>query len=193
MELFRNSRLKLGNSVLAKKTAKTRRMISYTGMGNVRKIGIVWDAARTGDFANISRFHQKMNERGIDVKVIGYYPDRELPDKYTAIRFLSCIRRKEVSFLYIPVSTEADVFITTKFDVLIDINFDNVFPLRYISTLSSAGLKVGLFTSEADSSVFDLMMEIRKPVKVENYLDQIIHYLEMINSGSIQKEVTQQT
>ncbi len=191
MELFRNYRLKIGNSILVKKSLKTSRKISYTDIDNIKKIGIVWDATKTGDFTSLSKFHQKMQERNVDVKVIGYYPGKELPDQYTAIRFLTCIRRNELSFIYLPASTEADVFINSKFDVLIDINFDKVFPLQYISTLSSARFKVGLFNSEADSSTFDLMMEIKKPVQVENYLTQVIHYLEMINSGTTLKAVNQ--
>jgi hypothetical protein len=74
---------------------------------------------------------------------------------------------------------------------LIDINFDRVFPLQYITNLSSASFKVGLFYSEADSLTFDLMMEIKKPVQVETYLTQVIHYLEMINSGTAFKAVNQ--
>jgi hypothetical protein len=31
------------------------------------------------------------------------------------------------------------------------------------------------------------MMELKKPVHVENYLDQVVHYLEMINSGTTKK------
>ncbi len=191
MELFRNFRLKIGNSILEKKISKTRRKISYTDINNIKKIGIVWDATKTGDFSSLSKFHQKMQERNVDVKVIGYHPGKELPDQYTAIRFLSCIRRNELSYFYLPFSTEADVFINSRFDVLIDINFDKVFPLQYITRLSSANFKVGLFNSEADSSTFELMMEIKKPVQVENYLTQVIHYLEMINSGTTLKAVNQ--
>jgi hypothetical protein len=61
-------------------------------------------------------------------------------------------------------------------------NFENRLPLRYITHLSAAPFKVGLFSGEKESSVYDLMMEMKKPVKVEMYLDQIIHYLERINS-----------
>jgi hypothetical protein len=184
MELFENIRLKIGNSIYAKKIAKAKRKTIYSDISHVKKIGIIWDASRTSDFVCLSKFHQKMHERNVDVKVLGYYPGKELPDQYTAIRFLSCIKRKELNFLYIPVSTETDVFINTCFDVLIDINFDGVFPLNYITSLSKASFKVGLFNSETDSSKFDLMMEIGKPVQVDNYLTQIIHYLEMINAGS---------
>ena len=33
------------------------------------------------------------------------------------------------------------------------------------------------------------MMEVKNPVNIENYLDQVIHYLDMINSGPVQKVV----
>jgi hypothetical protein len=191
MELFRGVRMSSGSSILGKKISRMRRKISYTNISSIQKIGIVWDATRAGDFVSLSRFYQKMQDRNVDVKIIGYYPGKELPDQYTAIRFLSIIRRNELNFFYLPVSTEADVFIKSRFDVLIDINFSREFTLHYITALSVASFKVGLFNSEADSAIFDLMMEIKKPVQVESYLDQVIHYLEMINSGTTLKAVNQ--
>jgi hypothetical protein len=184
MELFGNARYKIGNSILTKKIDRIKRKVFYSNISLIKTIGIVWDASKTEDFSSLSKFYQKMHERDIDVKIIGYYPGKELPDKYTAVRYLSCIRKKEVNMFNIPVSTEADVFTRTRFDVLIDINFDKVFPLYYITSLSSASFKVGLFDSESGNSTFDLMMDIKKPVQIDNYLIQIIHYLEMINSGS---------
>ncbi len=189
MELFRRFRLKIGNSILVKRLTRVRRKISYNDISSIKNIGIVWDASRTGDFASLSKFHQKMQERNIDVKIIGYYPGKELPDRYTAIRFLSITRRNDLNFFYLPLSAEADVFIKTRFDVLIDINFNREFPLLYIASLSAASFKVGLFSSEDDSSVFDLMMEIKKPVQIENYMEQVVHYLEMIKSGTKKQEV----
>jgi hypothetical protein len=184
MELFGNARYKIGNSILTKKIDRIKRKVFYSNISLIKTIGIVWDASKTEDFSSLSKFYQKMHERDIDVKIIGYYPGKELPDKYTAVRYLSCIRKKEVNMFNIPVSTEADVFTRKRFDVLIDINFDKVFPLYYITSLSSASFKVGLFDSESGNSTFDLMMDIKKPVQIDNYLIQIIHYLEMINSGS---------
>jgi hypothetical protein len=50
--------------------------------------------------------------------------------------------------------------------------------------MSSASFKVGLFDLQSGESTFDLMIELKKPVSIENYLEQVIHYLEMIKSGS---------
>jgi hypothetical protein len=184
MEIFRTFRLKIGNLILSKRQAALKRKSFYRDISGIKTIGIVWDAEKAADFPTLSGFHQKMNDRNINVKILGYYPAKELPDQYTAIRYLSCIRKNELNLLYIPGSTETDVFINTRFDVLIDINFSSVFPLVYITALSRAFFKVGLFTSENDSTSFDMMMEMKKPVNLKDYLDQIIHYLEMIKAES---------
>lgn len=184
MELLRDARVKIGNSILSKKRERVRRKCFYSNINQIRSIGIVWDASKTSDFPNLSRFYQKMHDRNIDVRILGYFPGKELPDQYTALRYFSCIRKNEINIFYVPSSNEAELFIKTPFDILIDLNFDRIFTLNYISILSSAKFKVGLFDSDSSSSVFDLMMEIKKPVQIENYLTQVIHYLEMINSGT---------
>jgi hypothetical protein len=184
MELFRVFRLKIGNSNLSKKLGKVKRKVYYTNISRIKTIGIVWDASKTEEFNILSEFHQKMNEKGINVTIFGFYPGKMLPDQYTALRYLTCIMKKELSFFYVPYRNEVEKFINTMFDILIDINFEKVFPLFYISSLSRASFKVGLYDKETDNSAFDLMMELKKPVRVEDYLSNVMHYLEMINSGT---------
>jgi hypothetical protein len=187
MELFRKIRLKIGDNILRNKVAGTKREKFYSNLDQVKNIGIVWDASKTEDFACLSKFYQKMNENKTDVKVIGYFPGNNLPNQYTAIRYLSVIKNEELNIFYHPVSSESNSFINKRFDVLIDLNFTKLLPLHYISSLSHAGLKVGIFEPETKNSPYDLMLELKKPVNVEDYLNQVMHYLGMINSGTVQK------
>jgi len=189
MELFEKIRLKIGDSILRNKIADSKRKPHYLNMDQVKTIGIVWDASKTEDFACLSKFYQRMHENKTDVKIIGYFPGKSLPNQYTAIRFLSVIKREELNFFYHPVSPETNAFINSRFDILIDLNFKKLIPLYYITSLSNAGLKVGLFESGTGNSPFDLMMELKSPVNVENYLDQVMHYLSMINSGKVKKMI----
>jgi hypothetical protein len=184
MEIFGNARLKIGSSILEKRIGKTNRKVYYSSISQVKSIGIVWDASKVEDFNSLSKFFFNMHERNIDVKIISYYPGKELPDQFTAIRFLSCIRKKEVNVFFIPESAESDFFIKNHFDVIIDINFDRVFPLKYITALSVSPFKVGLYEPDSDQCRFDLMIDMKKNVRVESYLNEVIRYLEMINSGS---------
>jgi hypothetical protein len=185
MELFKNIRLGIGQRLLNKKIIKTRRKVSYSGIDTVKKIGIVWDASQLSDFNCLSRFYQKMHERNVEVTIMGYFPGKALPDQYTAIRYLTCIRREELNYFYHPVSAESNNFINNRFDVLIDINFRNILPLLYVTSLSNAAFKVGLSDPQGNQSLFDLMMELKCPVEVDNYLTQSLHYLEMINSKEV--------
>ncbi len=187
MELFIDTRLKIGKALLRRKLSGIKRKVFYSNITMVKNIGIVWDASRSEEFSVLSRFNQKMQERNIKVKILGYFPGNELPDQYTAIRFLTCIRKNELNLVYNPISPEAKDFIKNRFEILIDINFNNLFPLTYISSLSNAGFKVGLFEPDTVNNPFDLMMEIKDPVDIESYLNQIIVYLEMINSGDSTK------
>jgi hypothetical protein len=184
MELFKNIRLKIGDAILRNKIARTKRKIHYSSINEVKNIGIVWDASKIEDFTCLSKFYQKMHENKTDVKIMGYFPGNNLPNQLTAVRFLSIIKKEELNVFYHPVSSDSNSFVGRRFDVLIDLNFKKLLPLQYISSLSNAGFKVGLFDSDNRNTPFDLMMDLKSPVNVEDYLNQVIHYLEMINSGT---------
>ncbi len=185
MELFSNIRLKIGKMILSRKVGRSRRKVRYSDFKSIRTIGIAWDASKPAEFASLSRFHQKMEEMRIDLKVLGYFPGKNLPDQYTAIRFLTCIRKDEINKFYHPDSAEARSFINNPFDILIDINPGKLVPLRYITSLSMAGLKVGLSDNEGPDSPFDLMLEIKNTADIDSYLSQVVHYLGMIKDKSI--------
>jgi hypothetical protein len=189
MELLRNLRIRAGKATLSGRMARITRKPYYIDFFHIKTIGIVWDASKTEDFILLSRFYQKMAEQNKEVKIFGYFPGKEFPDKYTAVRFLTCIKRKEVNFFYCPVHPDTESFIKTKFDVLIDINFRENFPLHYVTSLSQAGLKVGLADSKPESSPFDLMISMKNPVNIEKYLEQVLYYLDMINSENAKKAV----
>jgi hypothetical protein len=182
MEFFRNIRLKIAWTILRKRVSRSNRKMVYRNFHEVKSIGVVWNASKHDDFQSLARFHQRMQDRNIDVKIFGYYQGKHLPDQYTAIRYLTCIRNTETNLFFLPESTEGKSFINNKFDILIDINFEKIFTLIYVTMMSNSAFKVGLFEAEESNTPFDLMMEIKKPVNVEDYLKQVIQYLEMINS-----------
>jgi hypothetical protein len=185
MELFKQIRLKIGDVILRNKRAGKKRKTHYSNINQVKNIGIVWDASKIDDFACLSRFYQKMHENNTDVKILGYFDGKNLPNQFTAVRYLSFVKKEELNLFYHPVSADTNTFVNNRFDVLIDINFKKLLPLQYISSLSNAGFKVGLFDSETIDTPFDLMMDLKGPVNVEDYLNHVVHYLEMINSGTV--------
>ena len=184
MELFKSFRLSRGRSILRSKQSRIRRNRFRGNILSAKRIGFVWDASNPDEFQTLSRFHQLMQERNIELSIIGYYPGKEIPDRITAIRYFVCLKQEDINFTFRPVSGEAGRFINTPFDILIDANFRDVFPLEYISALSVAGLKVGIFGKGNDHSPFDVMIDTGGNADLNNYLDQVVHYLELINTGT---------
>jgi hypothetical protein len=184
MEMFRNFRLARGKSVLRKRLARLKRVRFTNNISQAKSMGIVWDATNPDDFQALSQLHQKMAERNIDLKIIGYYPGKELPARLTAIRYLTCLKKDDINLTYRPIANESNKFMDTRFDILIDLNFSNVFPLTYITTLSLAGFKVGLFDNNNPDTPFDLMMEFKGRTDIKTYLTEVINYLELINKNT---------
>lgn len=179
MELAGEIRHKIGNSILRKKSVKISRKASYKGLDFIKSIAVIWNYDLK-DLYNLEDFYKRMKERNIDVKVISYHPEKSITENLSSAAYLKCFGRKDVDLFFIPVKSEADKLLNEKFDILIDMNFDKKLPLKYISALSDASFKVGLYESEGDSSIYDLMIDLHKPVDSAIYLDQTIHYLEMI-------------
>ncbi len=182
MVLFRKLRINAGNRMLKRRASKMQRKRRFINIADAKSIGILWDIENVEDLSPISDFILQMSERGIKTEILGFYGGKELPDKLTAIRYLNCLKREDYSYLYIPKAKEAEQFLTSRFDILIEICFRDIFPLRYVSTLSESKVRIGPgFNGDEIRKHNDILIETGKDHNVREYLRQVVIYLEMIN------------
>jgi len=182
MELFRSLRLRAGTKSLKKRAYKVKRKSCFLNLNLVTTIGIVWDITSQEDLSPISDFILKMNERGIKVEVIAVYQGNLLPDKLTALRYITCLKKEDLSYLYLPKSIETEKFIKTQFDILIEITSRDFLPVKYISVLTPARCKISKSTDEDyERGYADILISIGKNVDTREYLKQVVIYLELIN------------
>jgi len=182
MERCKGIRLLIGRLILKQRLKRVRRQKKFNNLRNAHKIGIVWDGTNTDDFEAVSAFYQDMLKINIQVDIVCYYPKTILPDKYTAIRYLTCIKKTDLNFFCIPGSDDIDEFINTPYEILIDVNNNNHFPLKFISLLSRAEFKVGPGNSDYKDKL-DMTININRKNDLVYYLQQVKLYLEMINTS----------
>ncbi len=182
MELFRGMRLLIGRWLLKRRQRKVRRNKQFNNLGNSHKIGLVWDGSNTADFKNIASFYNDMLKINIQTDIICYYPGKVLPDEYTAIRYLKCVKKSDLNLWHIPHSPDIDEFISTPYEILIDVNNNNYFPAEYMTVLSNAEFKVGPERSPY-RDMLDMTIKIENKYETSYYLEQVEYYLEMINTG----------
>ncbi|MBS0011587.1 MAG: hypothetical protein KFF49_09275 [Bacteroidales bacterium] len=158
-------------------------MKRFNNLHNAHKIGVVWDGSNTAGFDAVSAFYQEMQKINIQLDIVCYYPEAVLPDEYTAIRYLTCIKKTDLNYLYLPHSFDIEEFINTPYEILIDINNNNHFPLKYITVLSRAEFKVGTESSGYRDKL-DMTLAVDRKNDLAYYLQQVKYYLEMINTGA---------
>jgi len=183
MEFLKNIRLNIGRSALKSRSSSVKRAVVNFDYSKATQIGILWDATNDSGINIISSFNKKMSESGKHVEVLAFVPGKEVTDRLTGLTYMRFLRSTDLSFTYVPVSDDAKLFMTKKFDVLIDINPSRVFPLTYIASLSHSLIRVGIDNdSDRDNSPYDLMIQTGKIPDIGIFLEQAVHYLSMINS-----------
>ena len=117
-----------------------------------------------------------------DVLAMGYV-DKKKPHKSQYAQFgLDFFTRKDLNFSMIPVDPIVQNFIEKKFDILINVNSSNSFPLQYISALSNAKFKVARFQNKKEDA-FDMMIKIDNEAPLKTVLEEIEKYLRLIHSS----------
>ena len=122
MEILKNFRLAVGKSYVNRRLKKFYRIKKFNSLRNAHKIGIVWDGSNLDSFNDITKFYREMQEKGIQVDIICYYPGKVLPNEYTALRYLTCFKKNDLNLFFIPHISELDEFMATPYEILIDIN-----------------------------------------------------------------------
>jgi len=183
MALFVRLRLKAGRMLLLKHHSPVRRLQQGFDLEKVKKVGILWDATFENDFQHLAALNRQLNEMDKHVEVITWIPGKSVPDRLTGLSYMKFLRKSDLNWAFIPVSDDAREFMKTKFDLIIDINPSSLFQLNYITSVSTALMKVGPdITAEPEKTPYDLMIKTPKPFSIAFFLEQTMHYLSMISS-----------
>lgn len=168
-------RLSLGESRLRKKLKDVRREKRACNLAEARTAGILFDATDPSGFEPVKSLVSQLTDRGIQVQIIGFVNDKKVPDAYLLRRSFNFISRNELSWIYRPTSDFVDDFIKTPFDILFNLDLKNFYPTRYITTLSRAKFKAGLY--QDDNEFLDFMISLKPNPSLENLIFQLLSYL----------------
>ncbi len=81
----------------------------------------------------------------------------------------------------IPDSLEIKNFVSESFDILINLNEGNCFPLNYITAMSKAKFRIGRY-SKKNLSNFDMLIEAGNSTSLSNFIKEVDKYLRIIKS-----------
>ena len=168
-------RLKIAGMLLRRKEVRVKRQRILYDFASAGYVGVLCSPQNEVDTGHLKDFLQNLSQKGIRYLVLGYFDGNQIPENFLYWKGLDFITRKDLNFLFIPEGTMVEKFISEPFDMLINCNIANYFPVEFISQLSVAKCKVGIM-HECEPS-YDLMIDIEKKRTVEYFLENLEKYL----------------
>ena len=84
-----------------------------------------------------------------------------------------------MNWYYKPQNYIIDNFIKKEYDILINVSDSSCIPIKYLVASSMARFKIGQF--EEGYEIYDLMIKLDKEEVLERLMEEIKHYLNLIN------------
>lgn len=167
---------------MKRKLAKLKRTVRAQNLNRIKSAIIIYDYDVKAPQQDklIRDFARSLKEESIKVSTLGYIPKKlkaeEKPKEELDYYYFD---KTELNWLKIPRSERLEELCQKPFDLLIDLNTEGYFPLKWFSFLSLAAFKVGGSKGYQQESC-DLLLETDPNNKAE-FQKQTLHYLNMIN------------
>ena len=166
-----------------KRLGKQLRHKQFYNLSTAKSFGIIFDASKESNYIRVSSFVRHLQAQNKAVKAIGYVSYKELPHYIMPAISYDFILRKELNIILKPTSVHVSDFIKKEVDVLVDFNMENNPILHYVSGLSMAKFKIGLF-NEMNKEVFDFMLQGIEKDNMAGYAKEVLHYLEILQPNN---------
>lgn len=146
----------------------------------IKTVGILFDATKPDDFELVKRYVLYLREHHKRIKAIGFFTTKHIPEMAFSKLEYDFFSPKELNWFGKPSSILIQNFIEEEYDLLIDLNNYNLFPLKYISALSKANFKVGKYHKN-DLEIYDFMIDSDDTKSLKYFLRQVDTYITMLN------------
>jgi len=176
-----NFRLQAGKYFFRKSLSKVARYPEITNLKDAKTIGIIYNATDEAKYPVVCDFVKYLQEKDKTVKALGFLNYKIVPHYCFPKLCYDYFTRKDLNWFLKPGNAFVNDFINNPFDLLIDLNLENNFPLLYVCSLSRAKYKVGKYSDE-NKALYDFMINEGDSVALEEYINHVVHYLKLINA-----------
>ena len=180
LKMFNKIRTLIGNYFLKAELSKTHHERKMTNLRNAKRIGILYTLDDVPEYETVSEFVTSLQHDHKEVKALGFVKNKILVSRFLPKLSYDFFSKKDLNWFFKPIHAKVRDFIEKDFDLLIDLSLKDSLPLKFIAGLSVAYCRIGRY-SEENAACYDLMMDLNKPLSLEEYISQIIHYLTVIN------------
>ncbi|MCG9880299.1 MAG: hypothetical protein MH472_06845 [Bacteroidia bacterium] len=180
MSWIDNIKNKIGSWLLNRQVKQKKGMLEIPSFTNVHEIGIIYNATESMQEEHINGIAHFLREQGKKVHTIGFVNAKTLPHNRKFHISSTYFWREQLNAFNIPQEEKVGLFMQHKFDLVLNLYFEPIFPLQAMSTLCKAKFKMG--PQIPGSLAFnDSVIDMGSDQNAKSLASQIIHYLNVIN------------
>ncbi len=171
----------IGDYIFNKKMLSVKRNVKAINIKNAERIGILYDATNENTCNTVKNWVRIFKENKKKIKGLGFINAKTFQAHHLAKLDFDFFSSADLNWYNHSKNPVVNNFINEKFDILIDLNFENNKPAYYIAGLSQASFKVGKLSPQ-NKLIHDLFIDINQNDSMDNFMLQAQHYLQLINS-----------
>lgn len=188
MSFIHKIRTAAGNYFLNKGLSSLKRNKKLVNINAATSIGLLFELTDESVYYSIQKYLLQFQERKMKVKALGFASNKLVTNHFLPVLSFDFFNGKQLNWFDVPRAQCVQDFIDTEFDICINIASEKVFPLKYISGMSKARLKVGAYSKDMpgkkykeQSMIYDIMLLAEENHDQIIFLDNIHEYLNLLN------------
>lgn len=171
----------IGNFLLQKELKRVKRDKRNFSLDSSKTFGILYEYKNDEDFMVVDDLIHELQALKKEVKVLAYISDPNLLKYIPQKLSVDFFQLNDLTWYLSPKSTYVSSFVNTSYDILIDLNVNNVLPLKFVSATSKAHYKVGIYQEEM-KEILDLLIKPKKKSSLKELIQEILYFLKLLKT-----------
>ena len=151
---------------------------SLISLEHAHTVGIVFDSTNPANDTTVLQFAEQLRSAGKEVELLGFVDDKKTEVKPG----ITVFNRKNLNWVEVPQCEQIEKFASKNFDLLLACFTGNSLPLEYVTGISHARWRVGVY-AENKTGLYDMMVNMGDKNDIGYLLEQSTYFLNYIKAA----------
>lgn len=171
MKMFKKTREKIGCKLLKSKASRVKRSKVFSNFDTASSVGILFDSTKQLSYLAAKRLKSFLEEKGKRCNVLGAVVNSEMLLYFPETSGISFFCLDSLNIFELPISKEVDNFISTEYDILVNLFADDLLCIDYVIALSKAKFKI---SPKLQNDFADLTIDFKdKKPETEQVIERV--------------------
>ncbi|MCD4773147.1 MAG: hypothetical protein K8R41_07195 [Bacteroidales bacterium] len=181
MNIFRKIEKVTAGFVLRKEFKKVKRIRKLVNLHDAKEIGVLFIVNDKAEYNKVSKFINLLQNENKNVKALAFVKSKNLKEQIMPKLSYDLFTSKNLNWFKKPLGVFVKDFIEKKFDILINLDYTDCFPIQYLLALSHAKLKVGIDDTKS-ADYLDIMIKTKLGSDLDLFTNEVVHYLSILKN-----------